>query len=305
MRTAQAREAGKRIRKMKPEDVTVGLWLLAWETFLEVPRSRSTVVRERQIVGPLMRSELGLLRMSELRRVPAQAWILQHPAQLKFLRRLWKLAILNGFTMDNVWLDVVIPRRRPSQRRPPSSAELAAIVARARGRGGWHEQVFADLVLVAAYTGMRSGGVCALTRLDVNLGAGRMNLHEKGAKDRTVAVCGPAVPALARAVAVDYPAWPGYRGHALVWRTTEGHQLSPDYVGRAWRTVRGDFPYGFHSLKHFAATWLHEQGVSDLDIAVQLGHTDSMGRPYAQLVERRYRHYDTGAALDRIARIAA
>jgi integrase len=78
--------------------------------------------------------------------------------------------------------------------------------------------------------------------------------------------------------------------------------LSARVLQQRWQEIRGDFPHGFHALKHYAATWLGAQGVSDVDIAVQLGHVDSEGRPYPELVQRVYNHPDNGAALERIAR---
>ena len=46
--------------------------------------------------------------------------------------------------------------------------------------------------------------------------------------------------------------------------------------------------------------WLAAQGVEERDIAVQLGHTDAMGRPYTRLVQRVYVHPSHDAALERI-----
>jgi integrase len=76
--------------------------------------------------------------------------------------------------------------------------------------------------------------------------------------------------------------------------------LTDETIGIAWRKIRGEFDGPFHSLKHFAATWLAEQGVDREDIAIQLGHTDSEGRPYTSLLKTVYVHPDPCEALARI-----
>ena len=51
----------------------------------------------------------------------------------------------------------------------------------------------------------------------------------------------------------------------------------------------------FYELRHYCATRLLEAGVSDADVAVQLGHTDG-----GELVRRVYGHPAARIALDRV-----
>jgi integrase len=301
-----AKVAAARVRLVRREDLTVRLWLEGWEAFWPSRRANSTVVRERYLVRPLAGSVYGTLSLREFSRLAAQDWAHKYPAQVELLRRVWRTAVNCGLIEDNVWVGVEVRKRAACPRRPPTTGQLQEIVDRARSMGGWDERVFAPMILVTAYTGARSGGVCGLTRGQVDVERRRVVLEEKGSKRRTVVLCGPGVDAMRKVIRVRYPFSSRAVGRmGYVFRGSRGEQMDSQSVGLAWRAARGDFAGPFHSLKHFAATWLHEQGVSDLDIAVQLGHTDAMGRPNPELVQKRYRHYDTAAALERIERLAA
>jgi hypothetical protein len=53
----------------------------------------------------------------------------------------------------------------------------------------------------------------------------------------------------------------------------------------------------FHDLRHFHATWLLDQGASDMDVAIQLGHRDG-----GVQVRRTYGHPSRERALARLRR---
>lgn len=268
----------------------------------------------------------------------AQGWALNHPGHVRWLEHAWKKAVLMGIAPLNYWKMVELPKRTKAVVRPPSAVELEGILAVCRGHEKpWMVQL-ANMVEVAAYTGARVGGLCRLKLDDVDLAARRMVVTEKGEKTRTVALVAPAAAAMGRALehrtwfcdcrlrdiqadgecACGRPydkLWPSRRGRQpmelfgrrrdplkFVFRAEAGTPLTPSLVATEWGKVRGTFPHGFHSLKHFAATWLAEQGADQLDIAIQLGHTDSEGRPYRRLLERVYDHPDPEKALARLER---
>jgi integrase len=56
----------------------------------------------------------------------------------------------------------------------------------------------------------------------------------------------------------------------------------------------------FHSLRHFHASWLLNQGASDLDVALQLGHGRKDGTVDPTLVRRTYGHPDVESGLARL-----
>jgi len=56
----------------------------------------------------------------------------------------------------------------------------------------------------------------------------------------------------------------------------------------------------FHGLRHWHATWLLNQGASDLDVALQLGHGRKDGTVDPTLVRRTYGHPDVESGLQRL-----
>lgn len=333
---AEEKQLGQRrarvLARTRPSEVTVEVWLTAYQWLLPSQASERTLEHRAQMVRQF-RLEHGALRMVDVTALHAQAWALEHRSQVRFLRDAWKRAVLLLSTPErplmNIWRVVELPARTKERRRAPTSSELNSILgACARWRDPWAPH-FTDLVTVAAYTGAREGGLIGLRRGDVDLERGLVRLVEKGDRERQAVVPVAARGAFERALAWRAPVCDcligGARGayclqcgrvrplvvreeraavdgRVFVFRGRRGAPLSGWVVQTAWKRVRGEFPHGFHSLRHYAATWLASQGVDPLDIAVQLGHTTLEGKPYVRLVERTYdHHFDTAAALERIA----
>jgi integrase len=299
-----AKQRARVLPRMKAAEVTVEMWLSCYH--LLFPDGRSEITRRHNLdqLRPLRRAH-GKTRMAEFTPMMAQAWALEHPTQVPFLKRAWRKAVLMQVAPVNVWRLVEMPKRVKERRRPPTDEELFAILGRATDLGGERDEWwlgFRSMIQVAAFSGAREGGLIRLRRSDVDLEAGRMVVTEKGEKTRTLALCGPGLASAALAVARwEMEAQHKVRRREELWLSQSGGPLTNQLVQKAWREVRGDFPHGFHALKHYAATWLAAQGVDPLDIAIQLGHTDAAGRPYERLVRRVYDHPDADAALARLA----
>lgn len=288
-----AQQAARQVRKLPPENVTVGLWLTSWRVFFPSERKPETAEHDDYMVGPFIERH-GRKLLSAVTPLMAQQWAVAHPSQLKYLRQAWDKAVLMRMVPFNVWKCVELPRRTKETRGVPTLEQLDAALARCRARGGWHLE-FADMVEVAAFTGARLGGMVTLKPSQVDLDAKRVILHEKGGKSRRVVLTPRSADALARALTRSER-----RLNGLVFSSTTGRPLTRWAVGENWRDIRGDFEGPFHSLKHFAGTWLASLGVDERDIAIQLGHFDSQGRPYTALVRRVYVHPDHEKALARI-----
>lgn len=289
-------------RKVKPGEVKVKVWLPAWRLLFPETQSERTRRNELDMLRPFIR-EFGEMRMRDVTAMQAQAWALAHPAQVRWLRAAWKKAVVFRVAEWDIWSAVVMPVRTRERRRPPTDQELAAILRRCAEGAGWLP-AFGTMVETAAYTGARQGGLLGVRWREVDLDTRRMTVTEKGGKARTVVIPEPAASALERAF--DFrlrvkgpPAW------QFVWHWHDGTALTADRVQKAWGDVRGDFPHGFHSLRHYAASWWKERGADELDIAVQLGHTDSQGRPYVRHVERVYVHPAPDANEKALGRLAA
>lgn len=302
--TAEKKLARKRARVLAmmsdPEgEVSVELWL---SSYLELFPSERSVGAERQHLSMLraFRREHGGLKVARVTPMLAQQWALMcSPNQVRHLSRAWQKAVVMGVANTNVWRLVTLPRRQKAPVCAPTAGELAVILAECRSRDVWFASMFADLIEVAAYSGAREAGLMGLRRSQVDLGAGRFTVTEKGEKTRTLVLCGPGRDAMRRRLDAVLPCLPMPARH-MVFLNRRREPLTAWVVQDAWRQVRGEFPHGFHSLKHYAATWLRAQGVSEEDVAIQLGHTDAAGRPQPQLQRRVYVHPDHELARRRI-----
>lgn len=290
--------AAKEIRKLPPQNVTVGLWLRGWREFFPVERTPESEKHDAYMLKPFT-ERYGRRLLSAVTPLMAQEWANGHPGQVRYLREAWERAFMLQYVAFNVWGAVRLPPRTKPPRPVPTIAQLDAALANARALGGWYDE-FAELVTIAAYTGARSGGLSALERPAVDLIDRILTVTEKGAKTREIALVGPSLAAAESAV----ERWESERtqwfGPALLFRSKRRRKLNRDSIGEAWHDIRGDFAGPFHSLKHFAGTWLAREGVDERDIAIQLGHFDSEGRPYTHLIRRTYNHPDAREALDRI-----
>lgn len=329
-RPAEERLARQRVQHLRgtrnPRLITVEVWLRGCAYRMMFPDERGPKAKRTE--ADMVRQfcdAFSARRVWDITALEAQAWALEHPSHVRFLRRAWRKARLMGAAEVNVWEMVELPRRVKEKVRAPSPGELAEIVGvcerLAVERRPWRVQgvrpaeswwySFRDLIEVAAYSGAREGGLIGLRREDVDLEAGRLTVTEKGEKTREVVLCGPSRAAMERQVArrpMMLPARLMKPEHRVFLSSREG-DLSAKVVQSAWGQVRGEFPHGFHSLKHFCATWLIAQGADELDVAVQLGHLDAAGLPYRALVDRVYNNPDAvavqAAALERIERLAA
>lgn len=303
------RKQARSMRRMKPEDIRVETWLGGYHYLFPDRRSDRTAYDEMLKLGPFRR-EYAKRKMSSITAIEAQEWTLKYPSQVKYLKAAWKMAVQMQVAPLNVWLFVVKPERTKEKVRPPTAVELQAILdacaaVNAQSKGDWWTQ-FACMIEVAAFSGAREGGLVGLRRSHVDLARRRMVVTEKGEKTRELVLTGRAHAAMQRQFSLrERVGWRPEQPRRLsmpVWtnRTLSG-PITAQMVQVAWRRVRGDFPHGFHALKHYCATWMRAQGVDKLDVATQLGHTDAQGRPYHALVEDVYDHPDPDAALARVA----
>ena len=295
-----ARRDKTALARTKPQEITVDRWLRGWWTQFPDRRSEKTIAHNQYQLVPF-REKHGKRKMCEITPLEAQAWTLDNPSQIKFLKRAWRKATLMGIAPMNVWNVVEFPERTKPRRRPPTDDELAVILANCRERGGWFAGTLYPMLQFAAYTGARPGGLASLKAEQVDLDANRAILHEKGSKTRSVVLCGPARDA-ARVAMQEWRTRNRFviKHRGLLWLDENYKPILPETISRAFQEVRGDFPFSPHTLRHYAATWLMAQGADPMDVATQLGHTDSENRPYLRYLEKVYNHPDPEDALKRI-----
>lgn len=158
-----------------------------------------------------------------------------------------------------------------------------------------HAGKIRGFVLVAAYCGARLFEVAALRASDVDGATLRIRCG-KGGRARDVVLFEPALSELV------------VPESGLLFVNGIGEPWTRQAINKQWqrtlREVGWDEDLQFRDLRRFHATWLLDRGVSDLDVAVQLGHFDRWGRPNPELVRRVYGQPSRRAALERL-RVAA
>lgn len=292
-------EAEDAVRRAKggwrPEARTVAEWAeVVWDLY-PGRRTAETTAHYRAMCAPFVRV-CGSRALADVDALLCQGWASRWPGHVPYLRRMFGKAVKAGVIASNPWADVeVVVQGEP--RVPPTQEQLEAILVACVRRGGWWEE-FARLVKVAALTGCRLSGLAGLCVVDVDLRRRRMVVTEKGSKTREVAILDAAVEAL------ELQTWERV---GRVWSSPQGRPLTRKRVSERWREVADEagFAGSFHSLRHFAATWLQGLGADDRDIAVQLGHTDERGQPYTELIERTYGHVSPDLALARLDALAS
>lgn len=154
---------------------------------------------------------------------------------------------------------------------------------------------FRAYVLVAAFSGLRLFEVAALDTSCVHvLEGGRCRLEVlsgKGGYYGESALFEPGISALLEQMEQVT------RPDGRIFSTPTGARWDRKSVSKVWVKMRDrlEMPFTFHTLRHAHATWLLDQGVSELDVSLQLRHRD-----HGELVRKVYGHPKARLALDRI-----
>ncbi|MFI6425905.1 tyrosine-type recombinase/integrase [Promicromonospora sp. NPDC050880] len=170
---------------------------------------------------------------------------------------------------------------RASAKAVASPAEVAALLEHLPQR-------YRTMVLVAAWSGLRSGELRNLRRRDVDLVAGTVSVHSQvqnlrgrgkvvrdvkaAAARRVVAL--PAGVAAALEEQLDDGAQPGPDG--LVFPSTVGTPISQSTFWEAWNKARkaiGRPDLRLHDLRTTAATLAAGTGATIAELMARLGHT--------------------------------
>lgn len=180
---------------------------------------------------------------------------------------------------------------RPRYARQPVTFPTTEQVLTMIEDGG---QFWGTLVAVLAHTGMRVGELCALRWTDIDLDAGRLTIARsidkqrgkgsvekstKTGKVHTIKISASIVERLRSIQATTT------NPYVFGWTTGDGPMLT-DYVRQKFRN--GLAPEGIHphSLRHFCATQLHDNGATWATVADRLGDTiEVVMSTYAHAVE--------------------
>lgn len=227
-------------------------------------------------------------------------WAVKNPENLRYAKTFMADAVWAGATDVNPLEDIVVKvaPKDPGEddgSRVPSSAEVGAIVRHLPTTG------LQGFALVAAWGGLR---LCECARVQAAHvgrerllgGAIMLAVCGKGDRPRDAVVFNPGASALLALLPDSGPVFVNARGN-LWTRGMIAHHMRKACADAG---VEGVTMHGFR--KHWA-TWALDHGASDLDVAVNLGHTSRAGVPNAELVRKIYGRPSGRAALDRLVEV--
>ena len=282
-----------RARFVEPTGDALGSFLDGWLE-REAPRLRPTTAANYESMARVhIKPALGSARLSELSPRKVQGFLdsMGSRARTEDCRKLLVVVLKDAERLGYVSLNAASRTRAPHREKPKRTSfdmeELAAILHVADTyRGGYR---IANMIRVAAYTGLRRGELLGLKWSDVDSEGAELAvrrqvvaLHGRGvvrdapktaAGMRTVPLFLPALAALKTQQAKQ-------RKAALVtpWvfaSSKGGVESSPDNVDECFRAIikrTGLAPRPFHALRHTAASILLSAGIEPAQAAKVMGH---------------------------------
>ncbi len=300
-RAAEHAEAEWRVRSRPAGRETCESFAERWTR--DYPRARtSTNEHNRERVQRFGEDFRGV-KLAEVDRPTARAWAQKHRSNLPAVRAMFGDAVRDGLVDVNPFAELRLPgskgRKHIVALTEPELSVLADMALDPRMElGPAYGREYRAMILFAGYVGLRPGELFALQRDDVQ---GQLCRIERS-RSRTGEI-GPTKTGLARTVTVPPVAQdalldvPVHRSGLLFTSPADRLWTQPSHH-RYWTRLRmlGDRPgLDFYALRHCAATFLLERGITPWDVAVQLGHTDG-----GQLVMELYGHPAEAGARSRL-----
>jgi integrase len=299
-REALAREAEHKCAAPSA-DMTVSQWRSTWltnATWADSTRAHNAE-RTKQFA-----EQHGRKQMSAINRTVARDYVAVHPSALGALSAMFGAAMYEDDRYGRALLDFnPFSRlvRRTTRRRDLRSEWLTmndvdnlTIVATLQV-GQWA----ADMITFAAETGIRPGELFVIGHEDLKQADG-IAVIRQAADSKTRRIKAPknnqAREVVLSHAAAEAAARNGTEGR--VFSTPRGTQFwnaSWSYYWHQIRAAAGRPTMDFYELRHLCATRLLEAGLSERDVAVQLGHTDG-----GELVRKVYGHPSERQALVRV-----
>lgn len=262
----------------------VTLWPTRW------PRPSPQTQRQHAASVRAWGKENTGVPLEDYTREMAREYGLRFPSRARYLRAMFFDAERDGLVSENPFaaLRIAKPRR---ERYFPSTEEVLDLIRAA-------QEPLRGRIRFSAYTGLRLGEMLAVRPCDFEDGLERIRVRAQiNQENKRVPIKGKVrdfcavVPEEAQR-GVSSP-WLSARLDERLW------PVHRPIHNKEWNALRKalKLPENFvwHSLRHHAATWFLDQGASDEDVAIQLGHSDG-----GAMVREVYGHRDRGKALDRL-----
>jgi integrase len=300
-RAADTSEAEWRVRSRPAGRETCEQFAARWTR--DYPRPRASTNRHNDERVKRFVEDFRGVKLAEVDRPMARRWALKHKSNLAAVRAMFGDAMRDGLVDVNPFAEL---RLTGSKGRKDivvlNEAELHELADLALDKrmelGPEYGREYRAMVLFAGYVGLRPGELFALRRDDIegqlcHIERARSSTGEitatKTGRARTVTIPPPAQDALLEVA--------HHRSGLLFTSPADRPWTQPSHH-RYWTRLRllaGRPGWDFYALRHTAATFLLERGVTPWDVAIQLGHTDG-----GQLVMRLYGHPSEAGARARL-----
>lgn len=287
--------------------ITVAAWRDKW---LATPKWKESTRRHNEERTLAFEKAHGKDRLADINRTVAREWIEKHPSSHGALSAMFGAALYeddergDSLLRSNPFARLVRKTQAKRDLQPDwLRAEGIAALERAaiRACGDFGKQA-AAMIRFAAETGVRPGELFALEWTDLR----GETLLIRQAIDSKSGVIGTPKNGKAREVFLSPDARASVSlldprlGIPYVFPTPLGVPFRTGSWGYYWRQIRAAAEVSsmeFYELRHYCATRLLERGVSDADVAHQLGHTDG-----GELVRKVYGHPSSRSAIERLRR---
>lgn len=276
-------EARERERNMLAAGVggntTVSQFAAKWLQNYPRPKESTNLHYEQQIKGFV--AEFGKSRLSDLSRSAMRAWAIAHRGPAEVARAMLGDAERDGLIRDNPLAKMRLPSSRGRRDIVAlTDAEINGLVQAAiKVHGDYGREIYAPMLQIAAYTGVRPGELFALRRQDYD--ERKQTLYVQRQYNHKVAKFTTPKNGKAREIALVPEATRAFEalnaGDDLLFQTKHGAHFTGRVAHYYWHPVRIAFgrpDLDFYELRHHFGTMLARKGVSAPAIALMMGHTD-------------------------------
>jgi integrase len=303
---ATKREAEALIRAARDRTVTSTMTVDQWRRrWLDTPEWKpSTRMTNDERTAPFA-VEHGSRRMADIDRTTARDWVRRYPSHHKALSAMFGAAVYDDVTAANPFSRLVKRRVQKRDLQPDWLTETDIVAlerAAVQAHGPEYGPTMAAMIRFMAETGIRSGELFVVEHGDLDPARGRMFVRRaadshsrmvgtpKNGQQREIVLSSRAAEAARRAMR--------WEGTDRIFSAPRGGQIWNQNMTWLWKPVKacaGRPAMQWYELRHYCATRLLELGLSDVDVAVQLGHTDN-----GALVRDTYGHPSLEAARVRL-----
>lgn len=289
-------------------------WVRHWTTEPGYQRRKATTNLHNAERVKKFGEDFAGVPLHALTRPTCRKWADENLSRVAAVRTMLQDAVDDEIMETNPFRGMKLPSRGPGRKfiKPMTETEVRLLAQ--CGYDKWPDwPVIGNMVMFAAYSGLRRGETLALRWKDIDWEKGTILVERqwlqkartygtpKNNQSRLVPLLEPAAQALRNTDKHESP------DGELVWFSPRGKMIEPALLDYYWRQIRERF-FGkisharmqeidleWHTLRHFYISYLVDKGVQPHDIAGAVGHTDG-----GRLVQDLYGHLYPDNSISRI-----